>query len=155
MHRLLSILLTAVAITFSALASDAPADEKKCTEGSGRPPREQFAKIQAETIATDLELDETTTRRFVETYLKCQEEIWDSRPPKEMQKKGEDAKNLTEAQARKIITERFAHRARMNKIQDKYYREYSKFLTQRQILRVYDHEHKMMERMMRRHGKKR
>lgn len=44
----------------------------------------------------------------------------------------------------------------MNKIQEKYYHEYSKFLSQKQILRVYDHEHKMMERMMRRHhGKKR
>ena len=94
------------------------------------------------------------SRTFVETYLRNQKEIWKIRPPKDAE--SDDTKNLTEAQAKKIITERFAHRQRMNKIQEKYYREYSKFLSQKQILRVYDHEHKMMERMMRRHhGKKR
>lgn len=154
MYRLLIMLFTATAIAFQAVASDASADEKKCSAANGRPSREQFAKIQATTIAADLELDEATTRTFVETYLRNQKEIWEIRPPKDAE--SDDTKNLTEAQAKKIITERFAHRQRMNKIQEKYYREYSKFLSQKQILRVYDHEHKMMERMMRRRqGKKR
>lgn len=40
-------------------------------------------KIQATTIAADLELDEATTRTFVETYLRNQKEIWEIRPPKD------------------------------------------------------------------------
>ena len=74
MYRLLIMLFTATAIAFQAVASDASADEKKCSAANGRPSREQFAKIQATTIAADLELDEATTRTFVETYLRNQKE---------------------------------------------------------------------------------
>lgn len=99
MYRLLIMLITATAIAFQTVASDASADEKKCSGANGRPSREQFAKIQATTIAADLELDEATTRTFVETYLRNQKEIWKIRPPKDAE--SDDTKNLTEAQAKK------------------------------------------------------
>ena len=54
---------------------------------------------------------------------------------------------------KKIIKERFEHRNRINAIQEKYYKEYSKFLNQRQILRLYDLENKMMRKMFREHAK--
>ena len=42
---------------------------------------------------------------------------------------------MTDAEAQQIIKERFAHRQKINEIQEKYYAEYSKFLTQKQILK--------------------
>ena len=71
----------------------------------------------------------------------------------------DDTKGITEDEARKIIAERFAHRKKIDEIQERYYKEYSKFLTQKQILQIYNYEKRMMDRMFREHmkghGKKR
>ncbi len=117
---------------------------------SGRPSREQFAEVQAKKIAEDLKLDENTTKQFVATFTQCQKEIWSSAPQKIRKDKDQKA-SMTEAEATQIIKDRFAHRQKINEIQEKYYNEYSKFLTQRQILRVYNLEKKMMDKMFRQH----
>jgi len=116
-----------------------------------RPSREQFAQAQAQKIADDLLLDEATAKQFTTTFTQCQKEIWDCAPkncrPKRDKKSNYSA--MTEDEAREIIQSRFAHRQQIENIQQKYYTEYSKFLTQRQILRVYDLEKKMLDRMFR------
>ena len=38
--------------------------------------REQLAESQARHIAADLALDETVGKRFMETYINCQKDIW-------------------------------------------------------------------------------
>lgn len=113
-----------------------------------RPSREQFAEAQAKKIAEELKLDENTSRQFVTTFTQCQKEIWAS-GPKNQQMKRDKKSSLTDEQARQIIMERFAHRQKINEIQEKYYAEYSKFLSQTQILRVYNIEKKMMDKMFR------
>lgn len=45
-------------------------------------------------------------------------------------------KALTEAEAEQVLKERLEHRQKMLDLQEKYYKEYSKFLTQKQLLRV-------------------
>lgn len=143
----------AIAVTLLTVGFGAQA---KSTKKQPTPPsREQFVQIQANEIATDLKLDETTARQFVATFTKCQQEIWNCGPKSEIGRKQRNTKVTTDAEAEKIIKERFEHRNKINAIQEKYYKEYSKFLNQRQILKLYDLENKMMHKMFREHAKER
>ena len=45
------------------------------------------------------------------------------------------------------MKERFAHSQKILNLREKYYGEYSKFLTQKQIQRVYQLERQMMQRL--------
>lgn len=64
---------------------------------------------------------------------------------------------MTEAQAKEQNEWRLKSDQRFLEIRKKYYHEYSKFLTQKQILQANRLEKQMIDRMMqqaRRHGKK-
>ena len=102
----------AIAITLLTVGFGAQAKSNK--KQATPPSREQFVQIQANEIAEDLHLDDST-------------------------------ENTTK--------ERFEHRNKINAIQEKYYKEYSKFLNQRQILKLYELENKMMRKMFREHAK--
>ncbi len=144
-----------ILLLFVAMAASVNMDARD--NKGNKPSRDQLAEVQAQKIAKELQLDENTTKQFVATFTRCQNEIWGSRPKRENKNRDKNA-TMTDDEAQKIIKARFAHRQQINEIQEKYYAEYSKFLTQRQILRVYDLEKKMMDRMfnerMNRHGKK-
>lgn len=149
--------LSQIAIAFMMLMAAVPAVNAQNIPGGKRPARESFAKIQAQQIAEELALDDTKSDRFIELFSACQKEIWECSPKKKQ--KNNDKKGITEDEARKIIAERFAHRKKIDEIQERYYKEYSKFLTQKQILQIYNYEKRMMDRMFREHmkghGKKR
>lgn len=119
--------------------------------------REQFAELQAKQIASELKLDEETTSKLIDTYCKCQKELWKIGPGHKRAQKGDAVKKrrmeMTEDEARRELTGRFEHWRKFNDIQEKYYKEYSKFLSQVQIVKLYDLERKQMDRM-RRQGKR-
>ena len=102
--------------------------------------REQLAEKQAKHIAQELSFDEATTQRFIETYCACQQEVWALGP----RQKAEPA---TDEEAEQAIKERFERSRAVLDLREKYYEEYSKFLTQKQILRVYELEHQAMDRL--------
>lgn len=108
--------------------------------------REELADKQAHYIADQLALDNATTTKFVETYKQCQKEIWALGPRKRQATGGNDAETEQE------IKERFAHSQKILDIRQTYYEKYSKFLTQRQIKRVYELERQMMKRLAKRSG---
>lgn len=110
--------------------------------------REELATKQAKYIADQLALDNETTAKFVETYGQCQKEIWALGPRK--RRASGDNDNETEQE----IKERFAHSQKILDIRQKYYEKYSKFLTQKQIKRVYELERQMMKRLSKRSGGK-
>jgi len=143
--------IMAAAIALFAVSFGAQAKDNK--QQNSRPSREQFVQTQANEIANDLMLDESVAKQFVETFTKCQKEIWNCGPRHEMGKKARKASVTTDAEAEQIIKERFEHRNKINAIQEKYYKEYSKFLNQRQILKLYDLENKMMRKMFKQHAK--
>ena len=108
-----------------------------CTMATAQNPqqrmsREQLAEKQAKHIAHELAFDETTTQKFVETYCAYQQEVW------------------------ALIKERFERSQQILDLREKYYEEYSKFLTQQQIQRVYELERQAMNRLEKhhRHGQK-
>ena len=102
--------------------------------------REQLAEKQAIHIAQELAFDDVTTQRFIETYSACQQEIWALGPRPENEP-------VTEEEAEQAIRERFERSQAVLDLREKYYEEYSKYLTQKQIFRVYELEHQAMDRL--------
>lgn len=111
--------------------------------------REAFTKMQAQEIARELAFDEATTAKFIDTYLACQKEIWAIGPGKKPLPGNDNS--LTEAEAKEANKAQFERNERILVIRRKYYDEYSKFLSQKQIQRVYEIE-KEMHGKMSQHG---
>lgn len=132
---ILVVLLAAVVVNTASAKND---NDKKNME--------EVASSQAKVIAGDLKLDETTTTKFVDTYVACQKEIWSECPPPKP-----DAKITTDAEAETAILQQFEHGQKMLDIRRKYYEEYKKFLTPLQIERMYRLERKMMGRLAKKH----
>lgn len=102
--------------------------------------REELAATQARHIAKQLTLNEATTRRFIDTYCACQQEIWTLAPGQQRS-----------ADAAAKIENRFDRSQKILDIRRKYYAEYSKFLTPEQIDKVYRIEKRMMNRLVKKH----
>lgn len=110
--------------------------------GGQRISREQLAEVQAKYIAEEVGMDDTTSVRFIDVYCQFQREIWALGPRLRQMRRSMD-----EADAERATKERFAHSQKILDIRQKYYGIYSKFLTQKQIQRVYELEAQMMERL--------
>ncbi len=144
MKKIFNVMMLVVAMTMFTVNSFAQAPNKK-----QRLTREQLSEKQAKYIANDLALDDETTAKFINTYTQCQKEIWalGSRP----RRNG----NNNEEQIGQNIKKRFEMSEKILDIRQKYYNEYSKFLTQKQIQRVYEVEKNMTKRFAQRKGKNR
>lgn len=118
--------------------------------------REQMAETQAKHIAADLNLTGKTYDRFVETYENYKKELWQTVPKC---RKKNCRNSETEEQAAEKMRKRFERSQKVLDIRNKYYQEFSKFLTQKQIEQMYEKERKMMKRLSERrranHGKRR
>lgn len=116
-----------------------------CTMATAQDPqqrmsREQLAEKQAKHIAHELAFDETTTQQFIETYCAYQQEVWALGPrPK--------ANPTNDEEAEQAIRKRFERSQQILDLREKYYEEYSKFLTQQQIQRVYELERQCMRNL--------
>ena len=137
-------------VVFALCAFTIPANAQQRKNGK-HPSTEQLAEKQAKHIAQELCLDDETTAKFIATYTQCQKEIMASNPRKRFDKK----QSRTEAQTDSLLRARFDHSQRLLDIRKKYYEEYRKFLTAKQIERVYQIEDQTMkrltERMQKRH----
>lgn len=142
MKSIFRILLFAMAMTAFCASAYAQKDSRQ------RMTREQLAETQAKYIAQEMAMDGTTSEKFVETFCRFQKEIWalDPRPKREVP-------GRTDAETEQAIKERFAHSQKILDLRHKYYEEYSKFLSQQQIVRVYELEKKMMDRLYHRSQK--
>lgn len=109
-----------------------------------RPSIEQISEMQARRIADDLGLDDKATAKFTEMYGKYMKEMDDLRkknmPKKPEMKNGEPQmpKQFTDAEVDKMMRDRFAEARKMLDIREKYYDEFRKFLTPKQVQKVYD-----------------
>ena len=145
MKKILGILMMVIAMmTVTAnVCAQAPNQKQRLS-------REQLAEKQAQYIAHDLGLDEKTSSKFTDTYTQCQKEIW-ALGPRPRHKKGEVK---TDAQTEQEIKQRFERSEKILNIRQKYYKKYSKFLSQQQIQRVYELERQMMKRFAQRGPRK-
>lgn len=114
--------------------------------------REQLAEVQAKYISRKMAMDDVTSNKFIETYCQYQKEIWAIGPRVRKQDRS-NSSETTDAEAGQAIEDRFAHSQKILSIRKKYYVEYSKFLTQKQIQRVYELERGIMNRLSHRSQK--
>lgn len=142
MKKIFNVMMLVIAMTMFTVNSFAQAPNNK-----QRLTREQLAEKQAQHIAKDLALDDETTAKFINTYTQCQKEIWALGP-----RLRRNANN-NEEQIGQNIKKRFEMSEKILDIRQKYYKEYSKFMTQKQIQRVYEIEKNMMKRFAQRKGK--
>lgn len=138
MKRFFRILLLAVVI--ASISGNAWSQN----ENKQRLTREELAEVQAKHIAKEISMDEAIGKRFVETFCRCQKEIWALGSRKNYRAK---PINTTEEETKQNIKERFEHSKRILDIRQKYYEEYSNFMTQKQIKKVYMLERKIMNRL--------
>lgn len=138
MKNMIKILVLAVAmITFNVSTYAQKSERQRMT-------REQLAEAQAHFIADEMAMDDTTAKQFVETFCQFQKDIWALGRPKR------DASHLSDKEAEQAMNERFTHSQKILDLRKRYYLKYSKFLTPKQIERVYELERKMMNRLFHR-----
>lgn len=133
--------------------------ERKCMT------MDQVATMQANKIVDQLGLDDDKAAKFTEVYKKYLKELNDLRQKdmlgKPDMKKGERQapKQMTDAEVDKMMRERFAQGRKMLDIREKYYDEFRKFLSPKQVQKVYEQDQmnkgKFHKEMNRRAGMKR
>lgn len=149
MKRIIRTLVVAIMMIATCATAFAQQNTPQRPNKKQRISREQLAEIQAKHIASELAFGDAVTKRFVKTYCDCQKEIWALGPRQRPNKQGS-----TEEQNEERIKQRFDMSEKILDIRKKYYKAYSKFLTQAQIEKVYEQERKMMNRLAkRRHAK--
>ena len=113
---------------------------------------EQMAERQAGKFVNELGLDDKTAARFTEVYKKYMAEQDEVRkefaPDFAMRGKMEDNKDgkefkmkmeaPTDEQVDKMMRDRFKQSRKMLDIREKYYDEFRKFLSPKQVQRIYD-----------------
>ncbi len=150
MKRMIKALVVAVIMTTCCTTVSAQRMSGPRVNKEQRISREQLAEVQARHIAKELAFDDAITAKFVKVYCDCQKEVWALGP----RQRGNNAGH-TEQDNEQRIKERFVRSEKILNIRQKYYKEYSKFLTQSQIEKVYEYERKMMNRLARKAPKRR
>lgn len=152
-------LLLAAAALFTATAIQAqtsvpsarPAAPSARSAAQQHKTPEQLAVMQARHIATELAFDEETSRQFTEAYCRYQKELRELKASRPLVK---NDKEQTEEAIRESILAQFDQSRKIVDLREKFYKEYSRLLTQRQIRRVYDIERKMGQHL-RKNGSRR
>lgn len=131
MKQLFRVIFIAIMIVASGATSVAQ------NNSGQRLSREELATKQAQYIAHELALDESTTNKYVETYCQYQRDVWALGP----------RKGLTTEQ-------RLDRSQKILDLRKKYYHIYSGFLSEQQIDKAYKLEKKLLDRMGKVYGKR-
>ena len=140
-NKMISMMVIAIAMLFTSNNTFAQSNNQQ------RLSREELAEKQARHIAHELALDDATTQKYVATYCAYQKEVWALGP----RVKRHSSANATEAEAEQANKARMEQSQKILDLREKYYKEYSKFLTQKQIERAYELEQQTMRRLARHH----
>lgn len=137
MKRIISFLFLCTVLLFSATTATAQ-------HGKRGGNREHFAETQARQIANRLNLDEGKTRQLVDTYKQYYQEVWELKS--QQGKRGNHGK-----EADQVMQDRFDRSQKLLNLRKKYYHHYQKFLTNQQIMDMYDLERDMFRNLQRNH----
>lgn len=113
--------------------------------------REQMIEAQAKNIAASLALDDKVYNKFITTYVNYKKELWAIAPRRDRK---HHRPSDTESDAAQKMQQRFEQSQKVLDIREKYYREFSKFMTQKQIEQMYEKEKKIMQRLRERHNRR-
>ena len=139
-------------------------EQGKRPQGHRRMTIEQMTEMQANKIIGELGLDDKTAAKFTDVYKKYMMELNDLRKknmPKKPDMKPEDGKATampTDAEVDKMMRNRFKQSRETLDIREKYYDEFRKFLSPKQVQKIYDqgqmNQGKFFKEMNRRAGMK-
>ena len=132
---------------------------------------EKMAEFQANRLSNELGLDDVTSAKFVEVYKKYMKALGEvhmefankfkkdkANAPKDGENKKPEFKPLTDAQVDQMMKDRFAISRKTLDVREKYYDEFRKFLSPKQVQKVYDQRFmnrgKFQNEMNRRQGMK-
>lgn len=141
MYAVLAILLLGSQLTLSA-------QTKTDREKKQPPTPEQVVKMQTERMVQTLMLDDATTAKFTPVYGDYLKELRECRlmtrkPDAEkadVRAKKKERAAMTDDEVAAMLRNRFAQDRKMLDIREKYYDKFSKILTQKQILKIYQQE---------------
>ncbi len=138
------LLATATLLTVTTIrAQETTQSEKPAPQQQHKTP-EQLDTMRARHIASELAFDDETARQFIELYCQCHKDLRDIRSARPRVK---DKDGMTEEAIRQSIRAQFDQSRKMLDLREKCYTEYSRFLTQRQIRRVYELEREVNQRL--------
>ena len=133
-----------VAFMMGTQVINAQANKPKEKREHKRPTMEQISEMQSRRIVDELGLDDKTAVKFTDVYKKYMKEMNDLRlknmPKKSDMKKDEPnkPKSFTDAEVDKMMRNRFTQARKMLDIREKYYNEFRKFLSAKQVQKVFD-----------------
>ena len=133
-----------VAFVMGTQVINAQANKPKEKKEHKRPTMEQISEMQSRRIVDELGLDDKTAAKFTDVYKKYMKEMNDLRlknmPKKSDMKKDEPnkPKSFTDAEVDKMMRNRFTQARKMLDIREKYYNEFRKFLSAKQVQKVFD-----------------
>ena len=133
-----------VAFVMGTQVMNAQANKPKEKKEHKRPTMEQISEMQSRRIVDELGLDDKTAAKFTDVYKKYMKEMNGLRlknmPKKSDMKKDEPnkPKSFTDAEVDKMMRNRFTQARKMLDIREKYYNEFRKFLSAKQVQKVFD-----------------
>lgn len=142
-YVLLAAMLMGSQITLSA-------QNKENKEKKQRPTPEQIAKMQTDHMVKALMLDDATAAKFTPVYEKYLKELRECRMMNHKPRVKKDVAQgtnapaqrpaMTDADIAKQIKDQFAQSRKMLDLREKYYNDFSKILSQKQIMKIYQME---------------
>lgn len=136
MKRIIRIMALAMFMVCMSMGANAQNKQKK--DGS-RISVEQLTELRAKRIAQALALDDATAQKFTTTFCACQKELYAANKAMK-ENKGKKRSEMTDAEIETIQKDRFKQSRKLLDLREKYYGEYRKFLSARQVQRVYELE---------------
>lgn len=144
MYVVIATLLVGSQMTLSA-------QNKDNKEKKQRPTPEQMMQMQTNQMVKSLMLDDATAAKFTPIYQNYVKELrecrmmnYKPRVKKDAAQSAETDKTpkpaMTDADIAKMLKDQFAQSRKMLDIREKYYKEFSKILSQKQILKIYQQE---------------
>ena len=115
-------------------------DEQGKKRGHKRMTMEQMVNMQGNKIVDELGLDDKTSAKFMDVYKKYMTEMNDLRK-EYMPKRPEPGKAPsmpTDDEVDKMMRDKFKVGRKMLDIREKYYDEFRKFLSPKQVQKIYD-----------------
>lgn len=165
--KLIYVVLTALLIGSQMPIS---AQNKSNRVRKQRPTQEQMVQMQTNNMVKTLMLDDATAAKFTSVYEKYLKELRNchmvNRKPmaEKLQgtetaaKKDGQKPSMTDAEIATMLKNRFAQSRKMLDVREKYYNEFSKILSQKQIMKIYQQEksnaNKLKKEFNRRKGQK-
>ena len=154
-------IMMVVAVLMGTQVMNAQDNEQGKKRSRKRMTMEQMVDMQSRKIIGDLGLDDKTAARFTDVYAKYMKEMNDLRK-EYMPKRPEAGKKPsmpTDAEVDKMMRDKFKVGRKMLDLREKYYDEFRKFLSPKQVQKIYDqgqmNHGKFHKEMNRRAGMKR